>query len=780
MMDSQFLNLMLWQAIQIAILVTVTKLLLKTSGRTRPFLSHVLWAVVLIKCVTPPIWSSPFGVFTQMANHVELSSLRSNVTSQDALTARASERPWEAVETNPQDSTLYARIHVDPLETASLAEPIEVGASTRFQHGRPESNDSTERIVGVPLLVVWLGGAIFAAGFLFVRLIAFFYRLQSLPIRQCPELDQLTLRLSKRLRIRKSVRVHIVDGNIGPAVLGWFRPRVLLPEVIVNDTQPNSLRLLITHELMHIRRGDLWWAGLQEIARCVWWFHPWVRHAAKSMECETEKCCDQQTMTAMKCLPSDYAKCLVEVLEKKHQLRAAPTFPGVRAIDITTERLERIMTTDVKRKTRNQVWVWPCLLIACAVILPGAGMVSAQTDQTESTQTEGKATSTTESSQAKRSSDRKDPSPGSEIATSGDGETGLITHGRLARTGRFIFGSAVNSDAGLEGQVITEDSPTPEQSAKQPKVLPNPVPNERIATRIVTKTPVLRTYSIQGVLKRLRETGVDRETAETQFLNMLPKIPDNNLQVDLQVFSEGDGEEDGSNTPKRRGAVIQDERLFLMAPEHIHQEVTDLIRRSERFGFEQVLIEASLVLVPTDQWESLGVEWRPIVKAEHDSDSVSDVAPAAPALPRLPTLTAPIASVRLPQLPTANLRDTTTQNTGPKPDPSNASESNTQESNTVDQSSGDIDQVAVQSPASVRQLSAHTSIQRFNQMEIAVLDHNPTERVVRSVKGIQVLSVPKVITVNGRSAAIEVGAKQKLISGYQSTADGKGMEPLHE
>ena len=51
------------QAWQVTVLILVVVVVTRLSARNRPHLAYVLWLVVLIKCVTPPFWSSPSGLF---------------------------------------------------------------------------------------------------------------------------------------------------------------------------------------------------------------------------------------------------------------------------------------------------------------------------------------------------------------------------------------------------------------------------------------------------------------------------------------------------------------------------------------------------------------------------------------------------------------------------------------------------------------------------------------------------------------------------------------------
>src|SRR5690606_2723224 len=56
---------MLWaQCWQVSLLILAVAIVSRLWGRNRPHLAHGLWVVVLVKAITPPIWSSPGGVFS--------------------------------------------------------------------------------------------------------------------------------------------------------------------------------------------------------------------------------------------------------------------------------------------------------------------------------------------------------------------------------------------------------------------------------------------------------------------------------------------------------------------------------------------------------------------------------------------------------------------------------------------------------------------------------------------------------------------------------------------
>ena len=63
MNSTQWLQMIVEQTWQVAVLASLVWLILRVVGRDRAHLAHLLWALVLVKCLTPPLWSAPFGFF---------------------------------------------------------------------------------------------------------------------------------------------------------------------------------------------------------------------------------------------------------------------------------------------------------------------------------------------------------------------------------------------------------------------------------------------------------------------------------------------------------------------------------------------------------------------------------------------------------------------------------------------------------------------------------------------------------------------------------------------
>ena len=63
--DFSALSASAWSQLwQVSVLILAVGLVTRLFCKKRPHLAYVLWLLVIIKCLTPPVWSSPTGVFS--------------------------------------------------------------------------------------------------------------------------------------------------------------------------------------------------------------------------------------------------------------------------------------------------------------------------------------------------------------------------------------------------------------------------------------------------------------------------------------------------------------------------------------------------------------------------------------------------------------------------------------------------------------------------------------------------------------------------------------------
>lgn len=143
------------------------------------------------------------------------------------------------------------------------------------------------------LLVPWTMGLIFLT---FRRLHARWSMKRLIRKGQVADVDlrARVLFLASKMGIRRPPKTVISTGIDSPALMGTFRPKIVLPEWMmiedIHDTK--QLDWAIQHELMHYRMRDHWANGIRSVAMILFFFHPAVRWASKRWELHAEQACD--------------------------------------------------------------------------------------------------------------------------------------------------------------------------------------------------------------------------------------------------------------------------------------------------------------------------------------------------------------------------------------------------------------------------------------------------------------------------------------------------------
>jgi len=92
------------------------------------------------------------------------------------------------------------------------------------------------------------------------------------------------------LRLKGPIGV-IVNGNVSsPMLFGFLRPVVILPK---DSYEKTELNYILTHELTHYKRGDLWVKALGLIANVIHWFNPLSYYLVHSINHLCELSCDE-------------------------------------------------------------------------------------------------------------------------------------------------------------------------------------------------------------------------------------------------------------------------------------------------------------------------------------------------------------------------------------------------------------------------------------------------------------------------------------------------------
>lgn len=138
----------------------------------------------------------------------------------------------------------------------------------------------------------------------------------------------LFLQAARQWRFRRSLGALVPrpDGAWtaavrGPAVLGLLHPRILVPHDFEQRFDARERALVLAHERVHLRRGDVPATAVATLLQCLFWFNPLAHLALARFRRDQELACDAAVIVRHPHARRDYARAMLNA-----QL-AAPGLP---------------------------------------------------------------------------------------------------------------------------------------------------------------------------------------------------------------------------------------------------------------------------------------------------------------------------------------------------------------------------------------------------------------------------------------------------------------------
>jgi len=106
-----------------------------------------------------------------------------------------------------------------------------------------------------------------------------------------------------------------------PSVIGFLRPRILIPEWLFGRLTAGELEQIVLHETEHLRRWDDWTNLVQKLCLVLFPLNPALAWIERRLCREREMACDDGVIRITKA-PRAYAACLASLAERGMERRA--------------------------------------------------------------------------------------------------------------------------------------------------------------------------------------------------------------------------------------------------------------------------------------------------------------------------------------------------------------------------------------------------------------------------------------------------------------------------
>ena len=174
------------------------------------------------------------------------------------------------------------------------------------------------------------------------------------------------------LGIARPVRIFVDVTAAVPMTWGFVRPVVVLPRV-ATSWDNEQLRIVLLHELGHVRARDWVFNLIGRVVCALYWFHPGVWWVARGLREDCELACDDRVIAAG-VRRSDYAELLVSAATTLRSARADAE-PALALSERRGLRARLTAVLDTRHDVRPLRRGWAT--VAAAATLAVAGPVSA-------------------------------------------------------------------------------------------------------------------------------------------------------------------------------------------------------------------------------------------------------------------------------------------------------------------------------------------------------------------------------------------------------------------
>ena len=240
----------------------------------QPPLAQLLWVLVLVKLVTPPLVTIPWQ-FVRTPTAVDALTNANPIRTEmrepiNEVTVEQSTIPKGvgdgilAMSARPTDQTL----------------PPNVSAHSPIGRGGEIADATREPLHWVAMLItVWVTGSVIWLLIALTRLARFHRGLRN--TASCSaELDQWADEVAAKLGVRSRFRLRMTDARLSPLVWPIGRPTIVLSRPLLAELSRDEIKTLLAHELAHLRRKDHWLRWLELSVSALYWWHPivwWTR-----------------------------------------------------------------------------------------------------------------------------------------------------------------------------------------------------------------------------------------------------------------------------------------------------------------------------------------------------------------------------------------------------------------------------------------------------------------------------------------------------------------------
>ncbi|WP_042272454.1 M56 family metallopeptidase [[Clostridium] dakarense] len=282
----------------IGVFILLIKVVFK--NKLTPKWIYLIWMLLIIKLIFPFGPQSNFSIF----NKIETKNIIYNGVAINESNINKQIHKIENTDTGKNINTNIEGIKrnnnpITPIETTSI--------NYKFN-----------------LSYIWL---IVCLGFIILFSFSYILLIKNLKKNQIvldSRLENLFFKSKQKMNIKSSIRLILSDTIRSPAIMGVFKPTIVIPLSII-DSDDKDLEYIFLHELSHFKRKDNVMNCVLIVLQSIHWFNPFIWYLFKQMREDIELATDEKVLSCLERNEyNDYGITLLNVVSKINRLGFYP------------------------------------------------------------------------------------------------------------------------------------------------------------------------------------------------------------------------------------------------------------------------------------------------------------------------------------------------------------------------------------------------------------------------------------------------------------------------
>lgn len=311
-----------WRALPLFLLVWIFNF--ATRNIVAPKYHCLLWGLVLMRLVMP------FSVESSLSMHQKTESVLAALGFVNKSSIPDAQQPYVQQAGKQSSGAQLPPSQLDETKLFSKADSrttANVPSAWQASDFEPQAHAQAEvvytestpvgwslgiiEIVVLAIICIWPLGTIFMLSRSAIRYLRFSLRLRKCKLVEDQRVVDLILRTCDQLGLGKRPKIKVVPGLNIPAIFGFFRPTICLPESAL-ALADKELQLVFAHEVAHAKRRDPLVLILADIVRALQWVNPISWFTYTRLQASIEQAADSAVIRKQNAhLSKEYAQLLL-------------------------------------------------------------------------------------------------------------------------------------------------------------------------------------------------------------------------------------------------------------------------------------------------------------------------------------------------------------------------------------------------------------------------------------------------------------------------------------